>query len=277
MSLKEERASRDRRSLPSSRPPNLAGSAVRGKRRYGARRWAARLERAAEDARRQVNPLGSPPPAAYQGLCRPGTPRFGAGHRASGPGAAGRGRGGQAGACSDYARLGRASKRELFPGVRRQFRSPRPARLGCDPEHLGGASARRLLPCPQLPQRPTSQLPFISLFWWRKAGLSILETKIFPGSLYLLIFQFLAAALSAGGGGRAKFNAAGEGAAARSRLFSAGLRRQGRAAAPGPPDPPCSLRERPELPPGGPAGALGSNALSGREAGCDETESEGRN
>lgn len=113
--------------------------------------------------------------------------------------------------------------------------SPRPARLGCNLEHLGGASARWLLPSPQLPQRPTSQLPFISLFWWRKAGLSILETKIFPGSLYLLIFQFLAAALSAGGGGRAKFNAAGEGAAARSGLFSAGLRRQGHSAAPGPP------------------------------------------
>lgn len=44
-----------------------------------------------------------------------------------------------------------------------------------------------------------------------------METKIFPGSLYLLIFQFLAAALSVGGGGRAKFNAAGEGAAGRAR------------------------------------------------------------
>lgn len=152
---------------------------------------------------------------------------------------------------------------------------PRPARLGCDPEHLGGASARRLLPCPQLPQRPTSQLPFISLFWWRKAGLSILETKIFPGSLYLLIFQFLAAALSAGGGGRAKFNAAGEGAAARSGLFSAGLRRQGREAAPGPPGhalfPPGEARVATWRA----GGCPWEQRVLGKRGGCDESESEG--
>lgn len=122
-----------------------------------------------------------------------------------------------------------------------------------------GASARRPPRCPQLPRRPTPQLPFISLVWWRKAGSSILETKIFPGSLCLLIFQFLAAALSAGGGGRAKFKA-GERALQAVLAGRPAATETGRGAAPGPP------RHVPSVG-GGSCHPEGRRVPSGRSAG----------
>lgn len=174
---------------------------------------------------------------------------------------------------------GPCSQRRSFPG-RPAARAP-----AAVPAPRGGAACEPPASCSRLPGSPAAcpELPFIYLFWWGKAGSSILEQQIFPGSLYLLIFQFLAAALSAWGwgwgGGRAKFKAARVGAAERGRLFSAGLRRWGRGAVPAPPRH-VPLRRRQELP--GPpwgagttvAGDLGSVALggSGRRGGprvCD--------
>lgn len=94
-----------------------------------------------------------------------------------------------------------------------------------------------------------------------------MEQKIFPGSLYLLIFQFLAAALSAGAWGKGQVHCG--------RRGSCGARPSvlGRPEAVGPEGRPvsltCSLRRIQELP--GPpwaagttaAGALGSVALGG--------------
>lgn len=90
--------------------------------------------------------------------------------------------------------------------------------------------------------------------------------------LCLLIFQFLAAALSAGGGARAKFNAGRGSCCARPavlrRPVAAGPRGSPGASRTNP------LRGRPQLPPRELAGALGSDALRARggPCGCDETE-----
>lgn len=56
---------------------------------------------------------------------------------------------------------------------------------------------------PGVPRVPGSLSPApggLFFLWADKAGSSTAKTKIFPGSLYLLIFQFLAAALRAGEG-----------------------------------------------------------------------------
>lgn len=57
--------------------------------------------------------------------------------------------------------------------------------------------------CPRFPWVPGSLPPALGGFFFLKAdkaGSSTAKTKIFPGSLYLLIFQFLAAAFRAGAG-----------------------------------------------------------------------------
>lgn len=87
-----------------------------------------------------------------------------------------------------------------FPAASR----PQPPLRVCDSLALvvaeGPAGKRRCEPIQQArPPVPTAALYlFISV---DKAESSILKTKIFPGSLYLLIFQFLAAAFSAAVGG----------------------------------------------------------------------------
>lgn len=118
----------------------------------------------------------------------------GAGRAASRAQAAGSGRAGEAGACR-CACPGRAHKGGPSPGV------PQPARGARVSAAPGPGGEGPPATPPGLPAPRPLELPSISLFWWGKAGSSLLETTIFPGSLCLLIFQFLAAALSAGGAG----------------------------------------------------------------------------
>lgn len=233
--------------------------------------WAVRPGRAAEDAERRANLLSPRSRRDSAGPSHRSEPEA----RPPEPGAARRGRvPGFAAAASTSALPARARAVLTKEILSRAPRRPRASRGPGTKGRGRSRAARELLQASRLPGSPAAcpELPFIYLFWWRKAGSSILEQQIFPGSLYLLIFQFLAAALSAWGwgwgGGRAKFKAARVGAAEHGRLFSAGLRRWGRGAVPAPPRH-VPLRRRQELP--GPpwgagttvAGDLGSVALGG--------------
>lgn len=153
--------------------------------------------RAAEDASRLSNPPcppcrrdGASPSHRSEPGARPPVPGpLGAGARPEPPSPA-------AGTSAPPARTRAVRTKE---SLSRAPALPRPR-----PSAGRGVIARERLPARRLPGRLPRSCPSFIYFGGGRRGSSILEQKIFPGSLYLLIFQFLAAALSAGAWGKGR-------------------------------------------------------------------------